>query len=153
MKKRDLKGIIHEVRNVLCCYNGRDEILSEVALLLKEKISHYNWVGFYILTAEKDMLYLGPFAGEPTIHTSIPVGKGICGQVAVNKETMIVQDVNSQENYLSCSIDVKSEIVVPIFKNNSFVAELDIDSHTKSPFTDIDKKILEEICKELSVVF
>jgi GAF domain-containing protein len=73
--------------------------------------------------------------------------------VAQNKEPMIVQDVNSIDNYLSCSIDVQSEIVFPILKNGDFVAELDIDSHSSAPFSQDDTLLLDYICDQLSILF
>ena len=122
-------------------------------MLLNERVEHYNWVGFYILDSTDDYLYLGPYEGAETDHKKIPVGKGVCGQVAEGKETKIVQDVGSEDNYLSCGLDVQSEIVVPILKDGKFVAELDIDSNTKAPFTTDDIWILEKICSLLANYF
>jgi GAF domain-containing protein len=101
----------------------------------------------------KKGLDLGPYSGAHTEHLYIPLNKGICGQVAQNKQTMIVQDVSMVENYLSCSINVQSEIVVPIIKNGEFVAELDIDSHSRAPFTEKDTILLGKICSELVCLF
>lgn len=128
-------------------------LLSRTAELLKESIPHYDWVGFYILDPHTDMLILGPFSGNPTEHTHIPVGKGICGQVAVNKKTMIVQDVTEQTNYIACSLDVQSEIVVPILKNGLFIAEIDIDSHDFAPFSSEDEKFLTTLAERISGYF
>ena len=105
----------------------RDEKLFAVCELLADEVPTFNWVGFYIADPTgKEELVLGPFVGASTDHTRIPFGKGICGQVALSHETFIAQDVHAENNYLSCSIDVKSEIVVPIMKGNAFVAQLDI---------------------------
>lgn len=142
-----------EIDSVLTSGNNRERILLKICQLLKDQIYHYDWVGFYIADASSRDLFLGPFAGEPTIHTSIPFGKGICGQVAETKELKVVQDVTSEENYLSCSIDVQSEIVVPVLKNNQFVAELDIDSHSTAPFTKEDEEFLGCVCKKISYLF
>ncbi|MFV0553454.1 MAG: GAF domain-containing protein [Mangrovibacterium sp.] len=127
---------------------NKPRLLLDICTLLKERIYHYDWVGFYIL--RNGELVLGDFAGKPTPHTHIAVGKGVCGQVASNKNTMIVQDVSQIDNYISCGLDVQSEIVVPILKNSDFVAELDIDSHSPAPFTADDKLFLEEVCCLLS---
>jgi GAF domain-containing protein len=113
---------------------------------LKQEVYHYDWVGFYILDQEKNELVLGPFVGKPTQHTHIAVGKGICGQVAASGQTMVVQDVTQVENYISCGLEVQSEIVVPVLKNGKFIAELDIDSHSPAPFTDDDKVFLDKVC-------
>lgn len=124
------------------------DLLLQVCRLLKERIFHYDWVGFYVL--QNGELVLGPYAGKPTEHTRIPVGKGVCGQVAEKKETIVVQDVSQENNYISCSIDVQSEIVVPVLKDGRFLAELDIDSHAPAPFTSEDSLFLEEVCALLS---
>lgn len=121
--------------------------------LLRTEIPHYDWVGFYLLDLQDNVLILGPYSGASTEHTRIPVGKGICGQVAASGKTMIIQDVSSQDNYLSCSIDVQSEIVIPILKNGLFVAEIDIDSHAYAPFTPEDETFLTLIAKDLADLF
>lgn len=123
-----------------------ENLLLRICETLKQDIYHYDWVGFYILDPAKNELYLGPYVGKPTEHTHIAVGKGICGQVAEKAEPMIVQDVTQVENYLACSLDVQSEIVVPVLKNGNFVAELDIDSHSSAPFRDEDLQFLNRIC-------
>ncbi|MFA7688455.1 MAG: GAF domain-containing protein, partial [Moheibacter sp.] len=94
-----------------------DEKLRKVCQLLHDEVSHYNWVGFYFRNGDKEELKLGSYVGAETDHTIIPFGKGICGQVAVSNQTFVVPDVSEQDNYLACSIETKSEIVVPIFKN------------------------------------
>jgi len=130
-----------------------ENLLLEICELLKQEVYHYDWVGFYILDQEKNELVLGPFAGKPTQHTNIAVGKGICGQVAENGLTMVVQDVTQVENYISCGLDVQSEIVVPVMKDGLFVAELDIDSHSPAPFTPEDSIFLSKICEKLVFCF
>jgi len=122
------------------------EALGAICDMLKEMVLHYDWVGFYLVDkASPKELVLGPYAGEPTDHVRIPFGKGICGQAAETEETFIVQDVTAETNYLSCSINVKAEIVVPIFKNGAIIGELDIDSHAQSPFTERDESFLKKV--------
>lgn len=130
-----------------------ETLMLKTAALLKNSIPHYDWVGFYLLDNKSNTLVLGPFEGKPTEHTHIPVGKGICGQVAESKKSMIVQDVTEQDNYIACSIDVQSEIVVPILKNGLFVAEIDIDSHAYAPFKEEDEQFLSAIAGKLSGYF
>jgi len=122
-----------------------EDLLLQICQTLKESVYHYDWVGFYLL--KDGVLQLGPYVGKPTEHTQIAIGKGICGQVAEREETMIVQDVTQVENYISCGLEVQSEIVVPVMKDGKFVAELDIDSHSPAPFTSDDQVFLESICK------
>lgn len=117
--------------------------------LLQRSVKTYDWVGFYMAERERDVLKLLVQAGEPTDHTEIPFGKGICGQVAVSNENFLVPDVTAQDNYIACSIDVKSELVVPIFVNGENVGQIDIDSHTINAFAKADEEFLEFICAEV----
>ena len=127
-----------------------DEKLLSLCRLLKDSVHYYDWVGFYIADASKRELRLGPFVGEPTVHVEIPFGKGICGQAADRKKMFLVQDVTKETNYLACSTKVRSEIVVPILRNGVVVGELDIDSHSLSPFTREDERFLDQLSKEVS---
>ncbi|HAV01977.1 MAG TPA: histidine kinase [Chryseobacterium sp.] len=124
--------------------------LQEVCEILDREISYFNWTGFYFKNGDKQELILGPYVGAPTDHTIIAYGRGICGQVAVSNETFVVPDVHEQDNYLSCSIDTKAEIVVPIMKNGENIGQIDIDSHTVDPFTAEDRELLEWLCEEIS---
>jgi GAF domain-containing protein len=132
--------------------HNTDEKLEKVCHLLDQEISYFNWTGFYFKNGDKDELKLGPYVGAETDHIIIPYGKGICGQVAVSNETFIAPDVHLQDNYLSCSIDTKAEIVVPIFKNGENIGQIDIDSHTIDPFTKEDLELLEWLCNEVSKI-
>lgn len=127
-----------------------DDRLLKICELLEEHITYYNWVGFYFKNGDKHELKLGPYVGEPTDHTIIPFGKGICGQVAVSNQNFVVPDVKAQDNYIACSITVKAEIVVPIFVNGENLGQIDIDSNTADPFTEADERFLEFVCKEVS---
>ncbi|WP_298416687.1 GAF domain-containing protein [uncultured Kordia sp.] len=122
-----------------------DDRMTKVCELLQENFDHYDWVGFYFKNGDKPELKLRAFAGEPTDHTIIPFGKGICGQVAVSNENFLVPDVKAQDNYIACSIYVKAEIVIPLFVNGENIGQIDIDSHTPDPFTKEDEEFLEFI--------
>jgi len=126
--------------------------LLKICQVLDKEIAYYNWTGFYFKNGDKDELVLGPYVGAVTDHVIIPFGKGICGQVAVSGETFVVPDVWAQDNYLSCSIDTKAEIVVPIFKNGENIGQIDIDSHSKDPFTKEDEELLNWLCEEVAKV-
>jgi len=89
------------------------------------------------------MLVLGPFKGAPTPHTRIPLNQGICGAAASTGKTIVVDDVNSDPRYLACSLETKSEIVVPVFVNGKVAGELDIDSHSVAAFGAEDRKLCE----------
>jgi len=115
---------------------------------LKECCPHYDWVGIYRLHGE--YLDLGPFRGEPSPHTHIPLNQGICGAAATAKKTINIPDVNADPRYLACSLKTRSELVVPIMAGESCLGEIDIDSHSPDAFTDQDRIMVERIAGELS---
>lgn len=146
--------LISATEDIIASSVTRDEKLFAICELLADEVSTFNWVGFYLPDPDgKEELVLGPFVGPATNHTRIPYGKGICGQVALNHKTFVSQDVESEDNYLACSVDVKSEVVVPIMKNDTFVGQLDIDSNTKNSISKEQREFLEEICELLSDEF
>lgn len=126
--------------------------LQNLCGFLKESVPYYNWVGFYFRNGEREELKLGPYAGEPTEHTLIPFGKGICGQVALSNQNFVVPDVMAQDNYIACSLTVKAEIVVPLFSNGVNVGQIDIDSNTPDPFTEADERFLEFVNGEVAKI-
>lgn len=128
------------------------EKLRELCELLKNSFSHFDWVGFYFVHGNRKELKLFQFAGKPTEHVIIPFGKGICGQVALTNKNFVVQDVSEQDNYISCGIEVKSEMVVPIFKGGINIGQIDIDSHDKAPFTQDDEDLMEFVCKQVALL-
>ena len=121
------------------------ELQKSLVQWLDEEVSYYNWTGFYFMNDEKQQLEIGPYVGAYTDHTVIPYGRGICGQVAMSGKTFEVPDVHAQDNYLACSLATKSEIVVPIYKGENLVAQIDIDSHELDPFTQEDHDLLEAV--------
>ncbi len=123
--------------------------LSNVSAVLNT-LENINWCGFYL--AEGSKLFLGPFQGEVAC-TVIPFGKGVCGTAAEQKKTIIVGDVNKFNGHIACSSLSKSEIVVPILKDNHVVAVIDIDSPIYNRFTRGDADALEEIANFLSTIF
>jgi len=131
---------------------SKDEKLLNICKLLETNIEYYNWVGFYFKNGDKNELNLGPYVGEPTDHTIIPFGKGICGQVAVSNKNFVVPDVSAQDNYIACSITVKAEIVIPIFINGENIGQIDIDSNTPDPFTEADERFLEFVCEQVATI-
>jgi len=141
-----------KISNLISNSSSLDTTLMDVCKLLKSSIPYYDWVGFYFKNGEKEELKIGPYAGAITDHTIIPFGKGICGQVAVSNENLVVPDVNSQDNYIACSLSVKSEIVVPLFVNNINIGQIDIDSNTLDPFTQEDERFLEFVCESVASI-
>jgi GAF domain-containing protein len=121
-----------------------EALMKSIVALLHEKLIKYNWVGFYMLEREGgDTLVLGPFKGAMTPHTRIPLNQGICGAAAAGGKTIVIDDVNSDPRYLACSIETKSEIVVPVFVHGKVAGELDIDSHFRAAFGLDDRKLCE----------
>ncbi|HWY42918.1 MAG TPA: GAF domain-containing protein [Candidatus Sulfotelmatobacter sp.] len=136
--------LISELNAIASSAANADALMNSVVNLLHEKLTRYNWVGFYMID-EKDsnMLVLGPFRGGMTPHTRIPLNQGICGAAASSGQTVVVDDVNKDPRYLACSLETKSEIVVPIFAKGKVVGELDIDSHFLAAFGPDDRKLCE----------
>ena len=143
--KSKIKSLVDNAQNV-------EQTLLLICELLKSEITYYDWVGFYFKNGDKKELKLGPYAGSATDHTIIPFGKGICGQVAVSNKNFVVPDVKAQDNYIACSLTVKSEIVIPLFVNGENIGQIDIDSNTLNPFTKEDEEFLEFVCAKVAVL-
>lgn len=143
-----------KVSEILGGGGPKSERLQSICDMLCAMVPYYDWVGFYFVDNENPReLVLGPFVGAPTEHTRIKFGRGICGQAAEREETIIVQDVSEEENYLACSLDVRSEIVVPIFREDCIIGELDIDSHQIQPFDGYDKTFLESVAAKVAMMY
>lgn len=147
-----MKDLEKRIHTILSSDKETNLKLQNICQLLHDEIEHFNWVGFYFKNGDKEELILGPYVGAETDHTLIPYGKGICGQVAVSNETFVVQDVNAEDNYLACSIETKAEIVVPIFKNNENIGQIDIDSHFQDSITQEDKLFLEDLMLKVAKI-
>jgi len=125
-----------------------DYFYHEVVKILDSNVPYYNWTGFYFM--QDGLLQLGPYIGRPTEHVKIKVGQGICGRAVAENSTIVVDDVTKEENYLACSIETKSEIVVPIRVGDEIVGEIDIDSDEKGAFDDDDRRFLEAVADIVS---
>src|SRR6202140_2715408 len=126
------------------------EFMRTMVKVLHERMLKYNWVGFYMIdpVANPPMLVLGVFEGAMTPHTRIPLNQGICGAAASTGETVVVDDVGRDPRYLACSLETKSEIVVPVFVHGKVAGELDIDSHFPAAFGPEDRELVE-YCAQL----
>jgi GAF domain-containing protein len=125
-----------------------EDAMTRTVHTLQAAMPHYTWVGIYLLRG--DELVLGPFVGKPSPHTRIPLGRGICGAAATEKQTIIVDDVNRDPRYLACSLDTKSEIVVPIMRGDTVLGEIDIDSDQPAAFGSADRELLEKLAAALA---
>jgi GAF domain-containing protein len=145
-KNELFENLTAQIREIVAGGSGNNDKLQAICNLLWQSVPGYDWVGYYIVDPENDReLILGPYAGEATEHVRIPFGQGICGQAADTGNIFVVDDVAREKNYLACSIKVKSEIVLPIYKDGKLVGELDLDSHQKAAFGESDKKFLENL--------
>ncbi len=122
--------------------------LDKIAAALHENFPRYT--GVYIYLLEGETLVLGPYRGRPTEHTHIPIGKGICGRAARVKHTVVVDDVNADAEYIACSLQTRSEIVVPILRGDEVLGEIDIDSDIPAAFDARDRAFLEEIARRVA---
>lgn len=133
--KKQLQALIHDEKNQIAN-------LSNATALLNQFLNRINWVGFYLLDTNQELV-LGPFQGLPAC-IRIPVGKGVCGTAALKMETIRVEDVNQFPGHIACDSASQSEIVIPLLKEGQLIGVLDIDSPEKNRFDELDQQKLEE---------
>jgi L-methionine (R)-S-oxide reductase len=143
--------IEEEIRRELAHTADATQAMRRTVEILKASVPDYTWVGIYQLFGNE--LVLGPFVGKPSPHTHIPLGRGICGAAAADKATIIVDDVNADPRYLACSLETRSEIVVPIMRGNDVLGEIDIDSDRPAAFGTDDRRLLEAVAALLAEKF
>jgi GAF domain-containing protein len=144
----DYRRVEQEIRRELARAGDRVQAMARTVQILKDRVPDYTWVGIYELVGNE--LVLGPFVGKPSPHTRIPLGRGICGAAAAEKTTIIVDDVNADPRYLACSLETRSEIVVPIMRGSDVLGEIDIDSDRPAAFGEADQRMLEIVAGALS---
>jgi len=148
MKTEMLQTVVANVEDTLTSEPDLSRAMERVVAILKREMPSYTWVGIYLL--EGDELVLGPFLGKPSPHTRIPLARGICGAAATAKQTIIVDDVNADPRYLACSLETRSEIVVPIMSGSRVLGEIDVDSDRPAAFHAEDKTMLEAVASLLA---
>lgn len=151
MTDLDRSDLLTAISSAVAAAPTADSAMQQVVRLLKDAVPHYTWVGIYLV--DGDELVLGPFVGKPSPHTRIPLGQGICGAAVAEKATIVVDDVNADPRYLACSIETKSEIVVPIMRDGQPLGEIDIDSDQPAAFGAADRALLEPIAAMLAERF
>jgi GAF domain-containing protein len=144
----DHGALAREIERNIAAADSGAAALDVAVSRLKSALADYTWVGVYLV--EGDELVLGPFLGKPSPHTRIPLGRGICGAAVNKKATIVVDDVNADPRYLACSLETKSEIVVPIMRGDRVLGELDIDSDKPAAFGSSDRALLERIAAALA---
>jgi L-methionine (R)-S-oxide reductase len=140
--------VLNDITRQIQSEADEDRAMAAAVATLKRRMPDYSWVGIYLLDGNE--LVLGPFEGKPSPHARIPLGRGICGAAASEKATIIVDDVNADPRYLACSIETKSEIVVPIMAGGEVLGEIDIDSDRQAAFGAADKTLLEAVAAQLA---
>ena len=145
------RPLLAEIDRILGSATDRDGALTAVVKAVHDASGRHDWTGIYLV--EGDTLVLHNFLGEPSPHTRIPIGRGICGAAAAERRTVVVPDVHADPRYLACSLKTRSEIVVPIEKLGYVFGEIDIDSHTPDAFGATDRRTLEEVARRLAALF
>jgi GAF domain-containing protein len=145
------EDVLERLRLAVGAADSHAEAMSATVSLLKKEMPDYTWVGIYLL--EGHDLVLGPFVGKPSPHTRIPLDAGICGAAASARATIIVDDVNTDPRYLACSLETRSEIVVPIMRGTEVLGEIDIDSDKPAAFGPADRTLLEGAAALLAARF
>lgn len=141
-------GLLDAIRTAIAAAPDAESALKQAVELLKDGMRDYTWVGVYLLDGNE--LVLGPYVGKPSPHTRIPLGRGICGAAAAEQATIVVDDVNADSRYLACSIETRSEIVVPILLGSEVLGEIDIDSDRPAAFGARDRQLLEPVAALLA---
>jgi L-methionine (R)-S-oxide reductase len=134
--KKQLQALLHGEENQIAN-------LSNASALLNQFLDRINWVGFYLLDSNNELV-LGPFQGLPAC-VRIPLGRGVCGTSAQNKETLRVEDVHQFPGHIACDAASQSEIVIPLIKDGKLLGVLDIDSPEKNRFDELDQEHLEDL--------
>ena len=151
MTTANLHALGHSIVDAIAAAPDRRTAMERAVAQLKEHLPTYSWVGIYLLEGEE--LVLGPYLGKPSPHTRIPLNRGICGAAASQKATIVVDDVNRDPRYLACSLETKSEIVVPIMHGDTVYGEIDIDSDKHAAFGEPDRELLEHVARALAMKF
>ncbi len=137
---KQLRSLLDRKENIL-------SNLSNFTAAIKQTFDKISWVGFYLYDGQK--LFLGPFQGKVAC-TLIDMGKGVCGTAAMRRQTVLVEDVDKFPGHIACDPESRSEIVIPIIKNNDLYGVLDLDSKELNSFNKTDQKYFEEYCSFLS---
>ena len=136
--------LLREFQDFALTATTANSVMGHIAQRLHEKMTHYNWIGFYLVDpADRGFLQVGPFVGSFTPNLRIPVSTGLCGAAVTSRQTVVVHDVSKDPRYLAGSSMVKCEIVVPILVRNQVAAELDVESYFAGTFTPAEQAFIE----------
>lgn len=129
-----------------------DAIMREAVKKIAASDDRYDWVGIYLFNAEENMLWLHNYVGKPTEHAKIAVGEGVCGTAVAERANQNVPDVTKIENYLACSPETRSELVVLIRAGDEILGQIDIDSDQVGAFTEADEREVQAVADKLAEV-
>jgi L-methionine (R)-S-oxide reductase len=144
-------AVLGEIKAAVAAEPQRDRVLRRTVEILKARMPDYTWVGIYLL--EGTELVLGPYLGQPSPHARIPLGRGLCGAAAAERRTIVVDNVDADPRYLACSLETRSEIVVPIMRGGEVLGEIDVDSDKPAAFGPQDRALLEAAAATLAEKF
>ncbi len=148
MTGREIVGLLEKLRRI---GHDRAALLRQAVDLVQKSNPRFNWTGIYELSG--DVLELGPFVGAPTEHRRIPVGRGVCGTAVAEARNINVPDVTRTQNYLACSLETRSELVVLIRRGEKIFGQIDIDSHTIGAFGQEDERRVQAVADYLAGLY
>ncbi len=146
-------ALLAELKRARADGTTRDDLLRRAVRRIEAADPRYDWVGIYLL--EEDTLVLHSYVGRPTEHAEIPIGVGVCGSAIAERRDMNVPDVRAIENYLACSLETRSELVILIQDRASerIFGQIDLGSDRADAFTAEDKRTLRRIADWLATLF
>ena len=127
-----------------------DALLRKAVRSIDEADDRFNWVGVYLLNEAEQELWLHNYMGPGTDHAKIPVGTGVCGRAVAERTNLNIADVSAEENYLVCSPDTRSELVILIRAGEEIFGQIDVDSDDEAAFTEEDEMALISIADKLA---
>ena len=145
----DAGVLVKEIQEMRDDGHLSDALLRKAVRAIAADDDRFEWVGIYLL-GEDDELWLHNYVGEPTDHAKIPVGTGVCGRAVAERTNLNIPDVSAEENYLSCSPEVQSELVVLIRAGDDIFGQFDLDSEEPAAFTEDDEVALIQIADKLA---
>lgn len=148
------RELLEEFQHFAGIASGVEPLMEKVAKRLHEKMTRYNWVGFYLVDPlDSNYLIVGPFVGSFTPNVRIPLNTGLCGAAATTGQAVIVQDVTKDPRYLPGSSMVKSEMVVPLHVNKKLAGELDVESYFAETFNKSEQEFIEACASVVTAYF
>lgn len=147
-----LSHLLSEIDRMDAAGLDLEEILEVTMQQLSETNSLFHWTGIYELFPD-DVLRLGPFVGAPTDHVFIGVGRGVCGRAVAERRNLNIPDVRAESNYLACSTQTRSELVVLIRMGDQIYAQIDIDSHQLAAFDDDAVALVQGVADRLALLY